>query len=370
MAVVPMCRIDESIPIEVVIAHIAGVPTDGDFTAAKRIFALSSSGGSIKEANDGALRRRFFYPGSIEPQISSLVEGWGSGGAVAAGQFVAGVIDTHSEFAREDADSRYLDNASEADGRDKQSPEAPSERSEIQEPCASKKESRPVSVWSRSGRTPELRRDTESAMLRALDSGALSLDALASATEKALAAQYGVSRATARKARKAVLAEKDPVLNAAMRSFEQHARDGAIKVYQTAPNGQRWVAPPGLWRPGSLRGWTGGLVLEAGPLAWGKIYPNLEISFDDAKRHYPGFDPGTVGRKRPHAPVRPSRGPRPLKSKAIEDAINEQIERGSLSIQALRERKEEALVAEYGCSRTTVRRAKKAVLARKSSMPE
>jgi hypothetical protein len=280
------------------------------------------------------------------------------------------VVDFRSESACDDPDYLHLRPDPKAEGRDKKPAGALSNRVQLPEPNTSKYELRPLKVRPRRGRTLEIRESVERALLEALDDGTLSLEELASETEEALAARWNVSRTPAREARKAVLAHKDPNLDAAMRAFEQHARDGAINVYQTAQSGDRWAAPRGLWRPGSLKRWVGGLAVDGGPFAWSKIYPNLEIRLDDAERQYPGFDRGTVGRKRPAAPVRPRRGPRPKKSKAVEDAMHEQIEQGTLTIQALSERKEEALAAEYDCSRTTARRARNSILTRIRSIPE
>jgi hypothetical protein len=207
-------------------------------------------------------------------------------------------------------------------------------------------------------------------MLEALDRGTMLLDELVTEPEEALAKRWGISRTPAREARKAVLAEKDPNRDAAMRVFERHVRDGEINVYQIGPGGLPWSIPSGLWGPGSLKRWTGGLVLDGGPYYWGKIFPNLEVLVADAESLYPGCMSEAVSHEPTLTPTRPRRGPRPEKREAVERAMCEQIERGTLSMDKLRRTKEEALAAEYRCSRTTVRRARKSVLSRRSSNSE
>jgi hypothetical protein len=204
-------------------------------------------------------------------------------------------------------------------------------------------------------------------MLEALDSGTISLDELASEPEEALAKRLGVSRTPVREARKAVLAEKDANRDAAMRVFERHVRDGDINVCQINTAGLPWSIPSGLWGPGSLKCWTSGLVLDGGPYYRGKIFPNLEVLLADAERIGPGCTAEVVSHERAPTSARPRRGPRPEKSEAIERAMCEQIERGALSIEALIGAKEEALAAEYGRSRTTVRRARNSVLKKLNS---
>jgi hypothetical protein len=348
-----------------VIARIAGVVTDGDCAAAKRIFACSTRDDGVNVP--GAV----WYRSSREPQVASLGEGWANGLAMAAGQFATGVTDPFLEFRSDDAERRHPEPVSNTNASDRKPavrlseavPDAPG-------PGTSRNELPPAPVRRGRGRTPGLRQSVETAMLEALDNGTLSIDALGDMTEEALAAQFKVSRTLVRKVRKSVLAVKDINLNTAMRIFEQDARVGAIKVYQAGPSGDHWVAPLGLWRPGSLNRWAGGLALDGGQFAWGKIYPNLEVRLADAARRYPGHGSDPVGRERPPAPVRPSRGPRPKKSEAVERAMYEKVERGTLLIDALVNTTEEALAAEYGVSRTTARRAKNSVLARRNSISE
>jgi hypothetical protein len=205
-------------------------------------------------------------------------------------------------------------------------------------------------------------------MREAIDHGALSLETLASATEKEPASLFGGSRTPVREARKALLAEKDSKLDAAMRVFERHVRDGEIKVCQIGSRGLPWSIPSGLWGLGSLKRWTQGLVLDGGQFYRGKFFANLEVLLADAERIHPGGP--LESHERTPTPTQPRRGPRPRKSEAIERAMSEQIERGTLSIDALRRTKEEALAAEYVCSRTTVRRARKSVLAKRSSISQ
>jgi hypothetical protein len=316
------------IPIEVIVAHIAGVSTAGDFTAAKRIFAG---------------RCAWWYPRSTEPKVTTVWEEWANGSAAAAGQ---GAIDFG--FLMPDA-------------------ARPSASIGVLRPPSARPESRPPLGL---GQRPGLRQRIESEMLEALDSGTILLDELVSEPEEALAKRWGVSRRTVREARKAVLVEKDANRDAAMRVFERHVRDREINVCQIKAGGLPWSIPSGLWRPGSLKRWTGGLVLDGGPYYWGKIFPNLEVLVADAESIYPGCRSEAASHERTPTPTRPSRGPRPKKSEAVERAMCEQIERGTLSIDELRRTKEEALAAEHRCSRTTVRRAIKSVLRRTSSTSE
>jgi hypothetical protein len=307
------------IPIEVIVAHIARVSTAGDFAAAKRIFAG---------------RCTWWYPRWREPTVTTVWEEWANGSAAAAGQ---GTI----IFVFLIPDVAY-----------------PGASTGVPRPSSVSPETRRWPGRPKSRRSPGLRQRIQGEILEALDSGKLSLEALALEPEEALAAQWEVSRTTAREARKAVLAQKDANLDAAMRGFERQAREGEINVCQIGSGGHPWFISRGLWGPGSLKRWTGGLVLDGGPYYGGKIFPNLLVLAADAESIYPGCasEPLSHGTS---TPKRPSRGPRPKKSEAVERAMCEQIERGILSIDELRGAKEEALAAEYGCSRTTVRRARK-----------
>jgi hypothetical protein len=255
------------IPIEVIVAHIAGVSTAGDFTAAKRIFAG---------------RCAWWHPRSTGPKVTTAWEEWANGSAAAAGQ---GAIDFG--FLMPDA-------------------ARPSASIGVLRPPSARPESRPPLG---------LRQRIEREMLEALDSGTILLDELVSEPEEALAKRWGVSRTPAREARKAVLAEKDVNRDAAMRAFERHVRDREINVCQIRAGGLPWSIPNGLWRPGSLKRWTGGLVLDGGPY-WGKIFPNLEVLVADAESIYPGCTSEAVSHERTPTPTRPSRGPRPKKERS------------------------------------------------------
>jgi hypothetical protein len=155
-----------------------------------------------------------------------------------------------------------------------------------------------------------------------------------------------------------------------MRVFEQHVRDGEIEVCQIGSKGLPWRISKGLWGPASLKRWTSGLVLDGGPFSPRKIFADLKVLCADAQRIYPGCTSEAVGHERPPASTRPRRGPRPGKSKAVERAMQEKIELGTLSIEVLRESTEEALVADFGYSRPTVRRARKSVLVKSDSISE
>jgi hypothetical protein len=157
------------IPIEVVVAHIAGVSTAGDFTAAKRIFES---------------RYEWWYPRSSEPKVTTVWNEWKDGSALSVGQNWTGWVDL------------------------------PLVMPEIPEPGISTGALQPVSMSQRHAGTRGRRRDIETVMHVALDNGTLSLEALASATERELALQYGGSRTPVREARKAVLAERNSKLDA------------------------------------------------------------------------------------------------------------------------------------------------------------
>jgi len=330
------------IPIEVIVAHIAGVAIAGDWKAAKRSFVGQCP---------------WWHPRSSEPLVTTVWEEWANGSGLQAGQgafsfpsvIVDGKIDALAAHYRKPDLAWH--NASTG----------------ILRPLSVRAESRPPPGVRR---RPGLRQTIASRMLEALDGGTLSLDELVSEPEEALAKRWGVTRTPAREARKAVLAEKDANRDAAMRVFERHVRDREINVCQIKAEGLPWSIPSGLWGPGSLKRWTGGLVLDGGQYYWGKIFPNLEVLLADAERIDPGCTTEAASHERAPTSTRPRRGPRPQKSEAVERAMCEQIERGTLSIDELRRTKEEALVAEYGSSRTTVRRARKSVLAGRSSISE
>jgi hypothetical protein len=330
------------IPIEVIVAHIAGVAIAGDWKAAKRSFVGQCP---------------WWYPRSNEPMVTTVWEEWANGSAVQAGQgafaFPSVIVDGEKDALA--AHHRMPDLAwhSASTGILRR----PSARAEGRPPPGLR-------------RRPGLRQTIASRMLEALDSGTISLDELVSETEEALAKRWGGTRTPVREARKAVLAEKDANRDAAMRVFERHVRDREINVCQINAGGLPWPIPSGLWRPGSLKRWSGGLVLDGGPYYWGKIFPNLEVLVADAESIYPGCTSEAVSHERTPTPTRPRRGPRPKKSEAVERAMWEQIERGTLSMDELRGTKEEALAAEHHCSRKTVRRARKSVLSRTSSTSE
>jgi hypothetical protein len=336
------------IPIEVVVAHLAGVAIAGDWTAAKRTFVGQYP---------------WWYPRSSEPVVTTVWEEWANGSALQAGQ---GAFASTSVIVDEETDALTARHRMQDVARHGTS-------TGILQPASARPETSPLPGLRkrlRRRQTLPLHQRIANMMLEALDSGKMLLDELVSETEEALAKRWEVTRTPAREARKAVLAEKDPNLLAAIRAFERHVRDGDINVCQIGSGGLPWSIPSGLWGPGSLKRWTGGLVLDGGQYYWGKIFSNLEVLLADAERIDPGCTTEAASHERAPTSTRPRRGPRPQKSEAVERAMCEQIERGTLSRDELRRTKEEALVAEYGSSRTTVRRARNSVLAARNSISE